>query len=254
VLVLVLVLVPASAPAGVGTTRPPVAVTVSPAGLALAGAGRATVQVRNAGSSRVVVDVTRASFALDLRGRPKVVGGVGSRRSAAGWLVVSPRRITIGPGGTARVSIVSTPPRRAEPGDHDALVLFTTRRRARDGVAVRMRMGVVVVVRAPGRVVRHLRLGPLRVAGSGRSRAFEVLLANRGNVTEAIERPRAAVALFAGGRRIARLLAEPRELRPGTRGLLRFRYPGRRHGLVTARVVLVLGSGRLLQRTFRVRL
>jgi hypothetical protein len=253
-LAVVLVLVPASASAGAGAARPPVAVTVSPARVALAGTARTMVEVRNTGSSRVVVDISRAGFALDLRGRPRVVGGTGDRRSAAGWITVTPRTVAIRPGRTAKVSIASTIPARAQPGDHDSLVLVTTRRRMRDGVAVRMRMGVVVVVRAPGKVVRRLRLGALRVAGSGRSRALEALVANRGNVTEAIERSEASVSLFAGGRRVARLLAEPRELRPGTRGLLRFRYAARRRGLVTARVTVLLDSGRVLQRSFRLRL
>jgi hypothetical protein len=250
-----LALVPAFAAAGAGAARPPVALTVTPAHVELAGTARATVRIANTGSARAVVDVSRAGFGLDLRGRPKVVAGIGGRRSAAGWLAFSPRRVAIPPGSSAPVTVTSTLPRDAEPGDHDALVLFTTRGPARGGVAVRMRMGVVVVVRAPGRVVHRLRLRTLRVAGSGRAAlTFELLVANAGNVTERIDRSDARLSLFTRGRRMARVPAEPRELRPGTRGIVRFRYAGPLRGRVVARVELERETGEILQRAFRLRL
>jgi len=116
-------------------------------------------------------------------------------------------------------------------------------------------MGVVVVVRAPGRVVHRLALGRLRVARGGRARALELFVANEGNVTESIERSEAAISLFSGGLRVARLRAVPRELRPRTRGILQFRFPGRRAArrYLIARVEVTLETGRVVRRTFRVR-
>ena len=158
-------------------------------------------------------------------------------------------------GTTGSVTIASKVPARAEPGDHDALVLFTTRRRVTDGLAVRVRMGVVVVVRAPGAVVHRIELRALRVAPRGRARVLELVVANRGNVTESVGRARGTISLFRGGRRLARLAGEPREFRPGTKGLVQFRYRGRAYGLVTARVELAPDSGvRVFRRAFRVRL
>jgi hypothetical protein len=244
----------ASASAGASRARPPVALTASPAHVELEGAGRTTVRVTNAGTSRVVVDIQRAGFALDLRGRPRIVGRDAVRRSAASWLAFRPRVLTIGPGASGRVSIASRVPARAEPGDHDALLLFTTRRRARDGLAVRVRMGVVVVVRAPGEVVRRLTLGGLRVArGRSQRRVLELSVRNRGNVTEAVTPGRAVLSLERGSRRLARLTAEARSLRPGTRGVLRFRLRRRLVGPVVARVALLSEAGRI-QRVYRLRL
>lgn len=251
-LAVALVLVPASAAADAGTTRPPIALTASPSHVTLSGTARATIRLTNTGASRVVVDVSRASFALDLRGRPRIVDRAG--RSAAGWLAFGPRRVAVAPGASAPVTIASTLPRRVEPGDHDALVLFTTRSSRRDGVAVRMRMGVVVVVRAPGTVVHRLSVGGLRIARSGRGRMLELFVANRGNVTEAIERAGTSVSLFAGGRRVARVAAVPRELRPRTRGVVQFRCPARVRGWVTARIAIRVESGRIVARAFRIRL
>lgn len=248
-----LTLVPASA--GTSGARPPVALTASPSHVALAGAARATVRVTNSGARRVVVDVSRAGFALGLRGRPKIVGLEAVSRSAAAWLTFRPHTLVLTSGGSASVTIASKLPPRTEPGDHDALLLFTTRRHATDAVAVRMRMGIVVVVRAPGAVVRRLELRGLRVVRGGRFRVLELRIANRGNVTESFARARARMSLHRGGRRIARLTADPRELRPRTSGILQFRYRGALRGGVIAQVdVSPDSSGPVMRRTFRIRL
>ena len=244
----------ASASAGASGARSPVALTASPAHLELVGAARATVRVTNSGTNPVVLDVRRAGFALDLRGRPKIVGQHDVRRTAAGWLGFRPRTLSLKPGATGSVSIASTVPARAEPGDHDALVLFTTRRRVTDGLAVRVRMGVVVVVRAPGRVVRRVLVNALRIDSMRRGRVLELVLVNRGNVTESFARGRAAIFVERKGRRLARLVTEPRELRPETRGVLRFTVPRRLSGHVVARVELVSEAGAGTRRTFRLRL
>ena len=217
------------------------------------GSGSSTVRLTNFGSTRVVVDIVRAGFALDLRGRPRIVATTQTSRSAAPWIAFRPRSIPIRSGASSSVTLTAKVPPGAEPGDHDALLLFTTRRRAQDGVAVRMRIGVVVVLRVPGLVVHRLGLGPLRVTRSGRGRALELLVVNRGNVTERIEGRSAAAELFAGGRRIAKLRVVPRDVRPRTRGLVQFRLPSRARGRITARVSITV-DGRQLQRAFRVRL
>ena len=253
-LAFLLALASASAGASAGGGRPPVALTASPGHVELVGSGRMPVRVTNSGTSRVVLDVRRAGFALDLRGRPRIVAQRGAgRRSAAPWLAFRPRSLALGPGASGTVTVVSRVPARAEPGDHDALVLLITRRRVRDGLAVRVRMGVVVEVRAPGRVVRSLALRGLRAVRSGRTRALELAVVNRGNVTESVAPGRAVVFVERGGRRLARLAAEPRSLRPGTRGVLRFPVPRRLAGPAVARVDLVWEAGRI-QRVYRLRL
>jgi hypothetical protein len=249
-----LVLALASASAGASGARPPVALTASPSRVELAGTAHATVRVTNGGASRVVLDVGQAGFALDLRGRPRVVAQRASQRSAASWLAFRPRRLVLKPGASRSVEVASKVPARAEPGDHDALVLFTTRRRAADGLSVRLRMGVVVVVRAPGTIVRRLHGGGLRVARRGRVRTLELSLVNRGNVTESFARACQVVSLERAGRRLARLHGDPRDLRPRTRGVLEFRYRGSLSGPVIARVDVSSESGQVVRRAFRIRL
>jgi hypothetical protein len=244
----------AAAPVGAGAARPPVSLVASPAHVSLTGAARQTIRVANSGSESVVVDVARAAFALDLRGRPRIVAR--GSRSAASWLAIRPRRLTLDPGGSASLTVSSALPRHAEPGDHDALVLLTTRPRPGLGLAVRMRIGVVVVVRAPGAIVRRLELRRLRVRRAGAVRVLELLVANRGNVTEVLSRSCVIVSLRRGRRALTALRPTPRELRPRTSGIVEVRYRGRVRGRVIARVAL---SGRppcaaAQHREFRIRL
>jgi hypothetical protein len=249
----ILVLALASASAGASGARPPVALTASPSKLELAGTSQATVRITNRGASRLVLDIGEAGFALDLRGRPRVAARRASR-SAAGWLAFRPRRLVLRPGASGSVLVTSKVPAQAEPGDHDALALFTTRRRAADGVSVRIRMGVVVVVRAPGRIVRGIQARGLGVVRRGRTRTLELSLVNRGNVSESFVRARALVSLERGGRRLARVRGESRELRPRTRGVLEFRYRGSVSGRVVAHVDVSSESGQVVRRAFRIRL
>jgi hypothetical protein len=210
--------------------------------------------VTNSGTKRVRVDVSRAGFALDLRGRPRLVRN-GDARSAAGWLTFRPQRLAVAPHSSVSLAVAAKLPRHAESGDHDALVLLSTRPLDSGHVGVRLRLGVVVVVRAPGAVVRRLELRGLRVARRGRGRVLELVVANRGNVTEALGRARAVLSPQRRRGRRALLVAASRDLRPRTRGIVEFRLRGRWHGWATARVLIPAADGRsTLTRTYRLRL
>lgn len=258
---LVLALVPASAGAGAAGARTdavaasrPVALTAAPARLVLLGSGGAIVRLRNAGARRVAVDVAAAGFALDLDGRPRIAGRH-SARSAASWLTLRPARLVLGPRSTARLLVSARVPPHAAPGDHDALALLTARPLGGAEVAVRLRLGVVVVVRAPGTVVRRLELGRLRVKRRGATSVLELSVVNAGNVTERLLRTHAALTRLSTGQGVASVAAAARELRPRTRGLLEFRLPARAHGRVAARVVIPAEQGRrVIRRTYRIRI
>jgi len=243
----------ASASAGAGATRPALALTATPTRITLEGSGHAALTVTNPGASPVVVEVGRAGFELDRRGRPHAAPR-DVPRAAAAWLRVRPGRFVLPAASTRSLTVISRLPPRAEPGDHDALVLLTTRPRQGTGVAVRMRIGVVVVVRAPGRVVRRIAIGRARVRRLGRLRVVEVALVNRGNVTERLGRGAVRVTLSRGTRRTT-LRAAARELRPRTAGAMLLPVRAGIAGWVTARVDLAAEPGRAAAvRTFRIRL
>ncbi len=220
-----------AASAGAEAARPRIALIASPAHVGLAGTATAPLAVTNSGADPVVVDIARAGFALDLRGRPRVA----TRRTT--WLAVSPRQLSLAPGATATLRVSSRVPTRAEPGDHSELVLLTTRSPTSRGLPVRIRLGVVVVVRAPGKVVHRIAFVRIRARRAGRSRIVGLLLANLGNVTESVGGNCALVWLHRRGRILARLRAPERRILPHTSGLVELTYRGRVRGEVLVRVV-----------------
>ena len=239
-----LALVAAGAPSGTGRERPLASLSASPTRIALSGSSRASVTLTNFGASRAQVSVGRGSFTLDLRGRPAVVRA--GARSAQSWLTFRPSELAIAPGAQAVLEVAARVPQGARPGDHHALVLLATRPSRLGGVGVRMRLGVRVAVRVPGKVVRRVVVQRLRVRRSGRSRSLDVTIANLGDVIET-----SGVTLVLSSRgRVERVRAEPREVLPRTRAILTARYGGRLRGRVLVRVE-VDGTPR---RTFRLRL
>src|SRR5581483_5467758 len=139
----------AAAVAAAGAGRPGVVLTASPASLAVGSGERRTIRVANAGAEPLVVDVVRAALALGPSGRPQVVLS-GGARGDAGFVRVRPRRLVLGPGASAALTVVSAPPHGARPGDHAALVLLQTQPAGAGRVGVRMRIGITVLVRVAG--------------------------------------------------------------------------------------------------------
>jgi hypothetical protein len=92
----------------------------------------------------------------------------------------------------------------------------------------------VVVVRAPGKVVRRVSAISLRVRRSGKARMLGVLLANRGTVTESVGGRCTLLWLHRRGRILARLRAVERSILPHTRGLVELVYRGRLRGRLQA--------------------
>jgi len=115
-------------------------------------------------------------------------------------------------------------------------VLLTTRPVRSAAVAVRMRLGVVVVVRAPGAIVRRLDLLRLRIRAPSRPRLLELWIANRGNVTEELSPSCLSITLIRAGRVLARPRPVARLLLPRTSGIVELRLPRPVRGRVTVRV------------------
>lgn len=215
----------------------PVALTVSPARAELLAPGSRTLQLSNRGSERLAVDVAW---------RP-----LGLRIPPHGWLVVAPSRLVLSSGGRALLTVRAGS--GASPGDHNLLVLLTGRPVDGGGrIAVRLRVGVRIRVRAPGRLVRKLALDGLRVRRFNAKRALVVAVANLGNVTEQL-RGRLTVTLVDHNRVISQLrYGRARELYPDARAVVVLPYAGRAHGVMTAVVRIRLGArAHPLERRYR---
>jgi hypothetical protein len=227
-------LVAASAPSaeGAGAARSRVALSVSPAQLALTVPGSRRIRVRNEGVERVIVDVTRRT-----------------------WLRTVPARLTLRSGESATLTLGLTRPPHTEPGDHRALVLLTTRALRAGRVNLQVRLGVRVKLHVPGRIVRQLTLGRLRVERARGARFMFVSVANRGNVTVPL-RGHVTASLLRRGLQPAPLRPRARRaLLPGAHAVLALHYSGRVRGPVTVVVRVRLGAGgRTVERRYRARL
>jgi hypothetical protein len=107
----------------------------------------------------------------------------------------------------------------------------------------------------PGRIVRRLALGGVRVHRTRGLRFIFIPVVNRGNVTVQL-RGHVSASLFRRGDRVAwlHLTARP-ALAPGAHTLLALRYAGRVRGHVIAVVRIRIGPGvRLVERRYRLRL
>lgn len=219
--------------------------SAAPAHLSLAGADRQVVRVTTAGP-RLAVDVSVAAYALDLRGRPRILAKHGTP-----WLTVRPTHAIASSDG-AVLTVRSQPTASLRAGDHQALVLVTSAVPSKRGLVVRMRIGIVVTLRVPGAVVRRVELQTLRIRR--RARLLELWLVNRGGVEESIGPHQVLVTVLRRGRVIARLRPAAQELLPRSRGILELRYRGAVRGRVTVRVELLRPAGRRLVRAFALRL
>lgn len=196
---------------------PPAALAVSPVRVELAGAGSATIRLTNSGGAPTVVDGARAGFAIDVSGRPRVA----PLRGRGVQVLVEPRSFVLAPRSAAAATIRVRVGPRASPGDHPSLVVFATRPRGSGGIGVRLRVGVVVVVRVPGAIVHRLRLAGVRLV----RRRLIIGVRNLGNVVERLDPASLRVRLLRGGRVVRRVRLPVRELLPGGRAVIRIAAP-----------------------------
>jgi hypothetical protein len=132
-------------------------------------------------------------------------------------------------------------------------VFLTARPVGSSSVAVRMRLGVRLRVRMPGRLVHSVALGGLRVRRHPGVRTLVLTVANSGNADEELRG--ATVKLIRRGRIVSTLRSrEPREIRARARVLLAFPFHGRLRGLATALVEARFAEARSAQRRYRLRL
>ena len=221
--------------------------SVSPAHVELAPGAHRVVAIDTGSARGLAIAARVAGLTLDARGRPRLV----RPGDAAPWLRLSAATLRASH-GRARLTITVRRVSHAAPGDHTAVVLLTATQPGTAGVLVRMRVGLVVSVRVPGKVVHRLALAS-GVTLLRKRRTLELVLTNRGNVTEHVDASRLTVVLMRAGRTIAILRPQRREFLPRSRGLVVFGYPARLRGVFVVRVGL-WQSTVLTVRRYRLRL
>jgi hypothetical protein len=218
--------------AGASSKAAGLAVSAWPARVLVTAPGTAVVGVGNPSDDPVRLVAQPQAYVLDARGRPQI------RLPRVRWFGVRPATLVIPPHAVSHVSLTVRRPAGATPGDHAELLLLSTAPPAGRRVFARLRIGVVVVVRVPGRLVRTLAAGPLTVRRSPTATVLDVLVANRGNVDEWLGRGRVSVTLIDNGWRRGSPPIAPRRLLAHSSGLVEARFAGHLRGVLDAVVAI----------------
>jgi hypothetical protein len=219
-----LALLASAASAGASSDPTSLGVSAWPARLVVPAPGRATVGVANPDDDPVAVVASPLAYALDARGRPRIEP-VRSR-----WFTVRPRHLVIGAHGLARLQVTVRRPTGARPGDHAELLLLSTQPRAGRRIFARLRIGVVVVVRVPGKLVHRLRVERIRGRSVRGGTTIDATVANRGNVDEWLARGRVTVAVVGRGWRLIGVPREGRRLLARSTGVVEVQFRRRLRG------------------------
>ena len=237
-------------PASTNSDGTGLAISAWPARTVVVAPGRATVGVGNPGGEPVQVVARAQGYALDARGRPRI------QAPGARWLVVRPERFVVPPHAARSVRVSVRRPNGVRPGDHAQLVLLSTEPPAGGRLVARLRLGVVVDVRVPGKLVHRLAAGAVRVRRGPRWTILELVVANRGNVDEWLGRGRVGVSLVRGGWRLASRPIAARRLLARSSGVIEARFRSAFRGRVDAVVELRQPGGRIVtvRRRYHLRL
>ena len=254
----VLAAVPSAGAAGAG---PVTTLAVFPTQLILVGAAEGTYTVRNPTAKPISLSASIGNYTIKPNGKAVVNPKVPPKGSAEHWLAISPKSFQLKPHASAVLNVRSHPGKHAGPGDHHALVLFTTAPSGKGRVLVRTRIGVTALVRVRGKIKRKLVIGG--VSATRRKHQLRLILNNRGNINERLPKQSVRVVLKKGQRTLQRLSAPPRDMLPHSRSVYGLPY---RHGLkgtLTATVTVRPQNGKLagalapplkpIKKTFRVR-
>jgi hypothetical protein len=226
------------APSASGAPSQGLALAVHPDRLMLVGKAQGTFEVTNPTGRQLVVDASTADFRLRPNGRVVVSPRLPPSRSARRWLTVSPRTLRLAPHRTVTLRVASNPAAGASPGDHNALVQFTTRPVGSRLVRTRTQIGLPVRVRVNGPLLRRLQIVSLRVTRSRSKRTLQLVVRNRGNINERLLPRAVTVRLRRGGRTVRTLVAPARPILPGGRTVYTLPLARALSGSVTAVVTV----------------
>jgi hypothetical protein len=212
----------------------PVALSATPTIVTLLGTSTSQIHVVNPSHRAITVAVATGNYAIASNGRVQIDPKVAPNRTAKAWLSITPATLKLGPNGEGNVTVVSHPPKKAEPGDHHALVLLTARAAESGQVAIRTRIGVGVLVRMPGSIVRKLAIPSLRVKAAGKAKLLNLAVANLGNVNERLAPGKLTIQLSRAGKSLTVLRTRPVDLLPASRQTVSVPYRGKVHGTLRA--------------------
>jgi len=213
-----------------------VSLAVRPTELVLVGSSRGVFTLRNSTDSPVTLTAAVGNYKIKSNGTVVVNPKVPRKGSAKRWLSFSPKTLTLNAHKSGSLNVASHPAKHAGPGDHNALILFTTGPKGKGKVLVRTRIAVAVLVRIKGKLKRKLVAQSL--SANHKKHRLTLTVYNKGNINERLPKHNLTVTLKKGSRVVERISAPPRDILPRSRSVYELHY---RHGLkgkLTALVTL----------------
>jgi hypothetical protein len=238
-----------------------VTIAVDPTQLVLIGASKGSFTLRNPTSKPIPLTAAIGNYVIQRNGTFIVNPKLPPKRSSKRWLSISPKHFTLPAKGRFTIEVRSHPGRKAGPGDHHALVLFSTTPSGKGKVLVRTRIGVAVLVRVKGKIKRRIVIGGL--SARRKNHQLRLVLNNRGNINERLLRHRVRVVLKRGKRTVQTLWGPPRDVLPYSGSVYSLAYRKGLKGKMTALVTVRPQNGQLegalaphlrpIQKTFHLR-
>jgi len=211
-------------------------IAVRPTELVLVGTATGAFTVTNPTGSSISLDASVGNYTIQQNGKVVVDPKLPPQRSAKDWLTISPKRFVLRAHASADLTVRSHPPKDADPGDHHALVLFTTATSGKGSVQVRTRIAVAVLVRVAGPIKRKLAI--VGLSASPKKHQLRLTVDNQGNINERLPKHSVTVALRRGSRTMQTLFAPARDILPHARAVYRLRYRARLKGALVAAVTV----------------
>jgi hypothetical protein len=201
---------------------PSLSLAVRPTELVLAGAATGTFTVTNPSANAIQINASIGDYVIQENGKVLVDPQLPPERSAKGWITLSQKSFTLAAHGSFDLTVRSHPPAKADPGDHHALVLFTTATSGSGRVLVRTRIAVALLARVVGPIKRKLAIASL--APVPKKHKLRLVILNNGNINERLLRRSVTVALRRHGRTLQTLVAPARDVLPHGRTVFVLRY------------------------------
>lgn len=213
-----------------------VTLAVRPTELVLVGASRGVFTLRNPTEKSVTLNAAIGNYKIKSNGTVVVNPKVPRKGSAKRWLAISPKTLTLEAHESGSLNVAARPAKHAGPGDHNALILFTTAPKGKGRVLVRTRIAVAVLVRVKGKLRRKLVAQSL--SANHKKHRLRLTVYNKGNINERLPKHSLEVALKKGSRIVERISAPPRDILPRSRSVYELPYKHGLKGKLTALVTL----------------
>ncbi len=129
-------------------------------------------------------------------------------KDSGGWVTLAKTKLTLPAGGKEAVDFTVTVPQGADVGEHNSCITIQADEasEAHQGVRLRMRQAVRMIVTVPGELRRSISIDTFSVTARNGKQRYEMAVANKGNVSADVDMKARMATLF--GEEVASVVGE----------------------------------------------